>query len=101
MPAITPAEAKARTGELIPEEVLELINSFLIGYSGAPIAIKRKELVEKISEALGITEEEVFERRYLEFPEVYRAQGWSVVFEAPDRGENYDSYWRFSAASRA
>lgn len=99
MPAITPAEARARTGELIPEEVLEIINSFLIGYSRAPITITRKELIGKISEALAIGEDEIFERRYLEFAEVYRAQGWSVVFEAPDRGERYDSYWRFSAAS--
>lgn len=101
MPAITPAEAKARTGELIPEEVLEIVNGFLIGYSRAPIHIRRKELVAKISEALGIAEEEISKRRYLEFAEVYRAQGWSVVFEAPDRGESYDSYWRFSAASQA
>ena len=99
MPAISPAEARARTGELIPEEVLEIINGFLIGYSRSPITIHREELVGKISTALDIDRNEISKRRYLEFAEVYRAQGWSVVFEAPDRGESGYSYWRFSAAS--
>jgi hypothetical protein len=84
------------TGAQIPDEVFDIINDMLVKAGSSRIVIKQNELVEAITEMLGVSRQTVFSNSWLNFEPAYRAQGWLVKYDKPAYNENYDPFWIFT-----
>lgn len=97
MPAYSPKDALVRHGETIPEELLAVVNKFLAErIHKGQITITRKELADAL-QFTQINESEALERGWLDFEELYRAQGWKVTYDKPGFNETYVGFWLFEA----
>jgi hypothetical protein len=96
---VTPQELNESIGESFPNAVITSFNDLLKEkYRGNnSITIKVNEVVNRIlSLDDSLTRNILFEKKYLDVETLYRKFGWSVTFNAPDRDENFDSYYVFS-----
>ena len=96
---ITPQELNESIGETFPVAVIASFNKLLKEkYRGNnAIIIKVNEAVNRIlSLDDSLTRNIIFEKKYLDIESLYCKFGWSVTFNAPDRDENFDSYYVFT-----
>ena len=80
--------------KVIPDFVIEAVNE-LINEKHRPndsFLIRRAEIKERV--AAKTTRD--FESSWLDFEELYRAQGWDVYYDAPAYCESYEAFFRFS-----
>ena len=52
---------------------------------------EEREDKEKISEARVL----IFSNHWLDVEDIYRKQGWKVVYDSPGYDESYDAYYEF------
>ena len=87
-------EAKQAT---IPPIVLEVVNEHLARlWNGSSARILLKGLVEALEPHF--SREELFKNHYLDFEDIYREAGWTVVYDKPGYDETYDSFYLFKKA---
>ncbi len=99
---ITPKEAKDLHSEtVVPDFVIAIVNQLLVEkYESGDIQILQRDIVERIMDAEpGITSQQIFERRYLDFEAIYKKAGWSVTYDKPAYNESYDAYFLFKKKS--
>lgn len=114
MKAITPSQAKEaarlRKIQSIPSFVIEAINSLLIekvnqhGYA----KLYQDDIIAKILEAdaewtdptngsihIKVDRNMIFEKRWLDFEDLFNEVGWHVTYDQPGYNESYTSCWEF------
>lgn len=82
----------------LPDFVINAVNSLISNrYRGGSFSIKREEIVKKIIETCprALEREEIFEKQWLDFENLYRQAGWKVNYVTPERGESFDEYFNF------
>lgn len=98
MPAYSPNDAIARHGETIPEEILGIVNDFLVArVHRKSFIISQQEIVDKLS-LTSITEAEALDKGWFDFEDAYRRRGWRVTYDRPGFNESYGAFWRFQVA---
>jgi len=91
----SPDDVKANKVNVIPDEVIEAVNQLLTeNFSDGRATIKQKDIV---SRAKGMMRRATnFDNRWLDFEDVYRAQGWDVHYDKPGYCETYDAFFEFT-----
>lgn len=93
---ITPVEASRRfANEIIPDEIIAAVNELIVQNLVKDIAtITQHEIVE-LAVLKGLKREDIFENRWLDIEEVYRAAGWTVGYDKPGYNESYKASFTF------
>lgn len=82
--------------ETVPNEVIEVVNKLLVQNKNNAnyIKITMEEVVEELMK-IGFKRNEVFDKGFLNFENIYRKQGWTVIFDKPSYNETYKAYYTF------
>ena len=87
----------------VPDEVRTVVNKLLVErYDGHNARLFRYEVVRQALAMMTkggaiVSRSDFFERRWLEFEQLYKEQGWNVVYDKPDkRGDEYEPCWTFT-----
>jgi hypothetical protein len=95
---ITPGQARTKRTNSIPDEVLEAFNELIVENLRGRFSCFRQEAVEKrIMEKLKVSNQHIYESRWLDVEEIYRNAGWEVKYDAPGYNENYPATFDFTA----
>lgn len=97
--AISPDEIIQNLDKIIPPAIFEAVNQLLMEkYRGTgQVIIKQKDIIEKaISIDETLTSSIIFEKKYMDFEDMYRKSGWLVSYDKPAYDENYDAYFVFN-----
>jgi hypothetical protein len=96
---LKPTEIAPNLEYIVPEVVVKAVNELLQEkYTGGKnsFTIKQDEVVERILNLdPTIEREEIFEKKMLNFEDLYRKNGWSVKFDKPGWDENYKAFFEF------
>ena len=98
---ITPAELPAHRLTQIPESVIACWND-IIAEKWNPTSkqsyVLQDDIVALIVERHPDADRStVFDKHWLDIEDLYRAQGWKVVYDKPHYTENYRANFTFSA----
>lgn len=96
---ITPDEIVNNLENIIPSSIILAVNQLLIEkYRGnGEVSIKQEDIIERaISIDESLTSNIIFEKKYMDFEDLYRKSGWSVSYDKPGYNENYDAYFIFN-----
>lgn len=97
--AIKPSDIPQAKARAIPDAVIEVVNDILARkFTNGRATIKQCEIINELVANHGMTRNHIFENGYLNFEEIYRAQGWKVRYDKPAYCENYDAYFEFKEA---
>lgn len=93
---------KAKT-KYIPSPVIECVNELIAKHwNGMSSTFKQTDLVDMIINAMYVSDEynwakaQIFEQKYLDFEDIYRDKGWTVVYDKPGYNETYEPTFKFS-----
>jgi hypothetical protein len=101
---ITPDAAYEEKLKRIPPEMIEAVNQLIIEKidSYRSCSIKQKEIVTRYLDLKNVSGEdrkklhdEIFEKKYLDFEDIFTKNGWIVKYKSPYWDENYDEYFDF------
>ncbi len=93
---LSPAEARATHAKTIPDAVIRAVNNRLVNAGDAArVVIRQDELVEELENA-GLNRKQIFDQHWLDFEDLFRAQGWKVVYDKPGFNESYEATWTFT-----
>ena len=102
---ITPDDLKTIHIDRIEPEMCEAVNQLIKkNYKQGSAIVKRNDLLDLYMNIKGITEPaaisaektRIFENFLFDIEGLYRSVGWTVYWEAPDRGENFEEYFKFT-----
>lgn len=96
----TPDEVANQALDLIPDFVIEVVNNLLVNkYRAGRATIYQLDVVDQLRAThKGLTKEDIYTRRYLDFEPIFRKHGWSVVFNKPGWDEDFEPHWIFTKA---
>jgi hypothetical protein len=81
---------------VIPELVFEIMNALItVAWDGFQAVVRQDAFVERISQGLGISRTEVFDRNYLNVEDAYRKVGWNVAYDKPGFNEAGEALFVF------
>lgn len=79
-----------------PPEVMQAWNDIIAkNFSNGSSFIRQNEIAEAIAKKLDITRTEVFDNKYLDIEDIYRAHGWKVEYDKPGYNESYEASFTF------
>ena len=84
---------------IIPQSIILAVNELLTEkYRGTgEVSIKQKDIIKRVlSIDDTLTNNIIFEKKYMDFEDLYRKSGWSVSYYKPSYDENYDAYFIFN-----
>ena len=82
---------------LIPQEVIEVFNEMIAEkWDGHSALLFQDEVTPVVANKLGVSESFVYKKRWLDVEELFRAEGWVVVYDKPAYCEEYRPYFKFS-----
>jgi len=94
--AIRPEEVIQARKESMPDEVIQIFNELITQkFDGHRAIVHQGAVVKKLGE-LGYGSSEVFRMGWLDVEDIYRQQGWNVVYDKPGYNESYEAYFKFS-----
>jgi len=97
---VSPSDVKAlyESGKTIPDEVVVIFNQLIVKkFRGQLAKILVKDVVPLVLEAMpGVTEDQIFENKWLDVEPLFRTYGWKVEFDSPGYCESYDPFYVFS-----
>ena len=95
---ISPNEVK----HVIPDLIIEAVNKLIQEkWDGKRAVIKQCEILDRIVNTNQdspnyLTRGEIFEKHFLDFENLYRAEGWNVDYDKPAYCETYEPYFTFT-----
>lgn len=106
---IKPSEAKKVKVKNIPEFIIAAFNKFIadnLDTSGRS-SFKQKHLVTYIVENQIINDHQpvsasiIYQNKWLDVEDLFEDAGWSVTYDSPSWGDNYDAYFVFVDNSKS
>lgn len=83
-------------GVNLPDGVIEAVNELLIkNGSSKYITLRQCDVVHAISERMGVTKDTIYNNKWLDFEDFYRAAGWKVSYDKPAYNETYEPTFEF------
>lgn len=93
---ISPEELPKQKRLQIPDIILDVVNKLIVknwNASSREAIVYQKEILNEIGERLD--HDKIFDNHWLDIEDIYREQGWIVVYDAPAYCESYDEYFKF------
>lgn len=80
-----------------PDAVIEAVNQLLKEkFRGDEVTLYQKDVIARIIKLdPSIKREELFEKKYMDFEDIFRKAGWVVEYDKPGWDENYEPYFKF------
>lgn len=102
MKPITPDEVVAKKELDMPEQVIEAANELIAkNWNGTSSTFKQDSLIERIIQKMPGTERRtIFENHWIDIEDMYRAEGWSVVYDKPGYNESYAATFEFKKSTK-
>ena len=98
---ITPKEALKTKEKQMPPEVIQVFNDLIIeNIKEGCAVINQDEAASKISKALKLSKDLLFERGLLDVERYYEKAGWKVDYDKPGYNEDYPATFTFSIKGR-
>jgi hypothetical protein len=86
-------EAKLKT---IPDEVIQVFNDLIVRkWNGSSSCIKQDDIITEIQTKLACGLQEIFDNKWLDVEDAYRAEGWVVEYDKPAYNESYAATFEF------
>lgn len=97
--AISPTDIAVQKVENFPDFVLEEWNKIIaMKFTAGSARVGQEEIMAVLlPHTQNGNRQEVFDNHWLDVEEVYRAQGWSVVYDKPAYNESYEANFTFKA----
>lgn len=95
---ITPEQVREKKQSLIPPGVFTVVNRFIAenyDENSCSSTVLQRELVSAICNELGVTSDEIYNKRWLDIEGIYRKAGWKVRYDKPGYNEDYDPFFVF------
>ena len=95
--AISPADIAVQKVDNFPDFVLDEWNK-MIGkkFTAGRAHVSQNEIIEALlPHTQHGNRQEIFDNHWLDVEEVYRAQGWTVVYDKPAYNETYEASFIF------
>jgi hypothetical protein len=94
---ITPQEVQLKRKKVFPKEIIDVFNSFIIlNWNGQKSVVKQSSIINYIKAKMDITDEEIFDKHYLDIEEIYKEVGWVVEYNKPTWDETFEAYFVFT-----
>lgn len=94
---ISPKEVTHTIPDFIIEAVNDLINE---KWDGKEAVIYQDEILERVSsdehDSDKPSRQTIFDNNWLDFEDLYRKQGWKVIYDKPAYYENYKAFFKFT-----
>lgn len=96
---ISPIDIGAAKKAAFPDEVMQTWNDRIaLNFSNGYSVVEQKEIVKDLCDRLSVSRFAVFENKWLDVEDIYRAQGWKVEYDKPAYYETYDPCFTFTPA---
>jgi hypothetical protein len=95
---IKPKDILDNLEDVIHPAVVQAVNELLKEqFRGGSCTIKQKDIESRAKKISGVTSTEIYDKKWMDFEPIFRKAGWKVSYNSPDRDEDFDSYFSFSA----
>lgn len=83
--------------ELFPDEIVDAFNECIKNnLRQRKSTFKQKEVLDLILQKLpNLTKNDIFKSGWLDVEDLYRNNGWKVVYESPTYNEDFEPYFTF------
>ena len=96
--AIAPIDVPETKKAAFPDGVMEAWNDRIaLNYSGGRAFINQNDIVEDICAKMDVDRQTVFANKWLDVEDIYRNQGWDVVYDKPPYYDSSDPTFTFTA----
>lgn len=93
---IRPDEVTATKKQYIPDGIIEAFNEAIAkNYSNGYATVYQDDVMTIAIEKTGYSRSRIFENNWLDVEDIYRAEGWNVLYDKPAYNENYRAYFEF------
>lgn len=93
---ISPDELVRKKKEEFPSVVIEVINELIAKkWDGHEARIYQNTIVNGIIGRSSYSKDEIYKNHLLDFEDLYREEGWDVVYDKPGYCESYEPYFVF------
>ncbi len=102
---ITPAEARQKQVDQIPDFVFEAFNELIARGIGSSNSVRFKQddvvnlVLTKAPE--GTTYQTLLDNKWLDVERAYRKAGWKVTYDGPGYNESYSATFTFAVNSKS
>jgi len=94
---IKPSEVAGAKTDSIPDAVFDVFNELIVREMGSYCAtVDQNEVVRLIATRIGCTQRAVYDNRWLDVEDSYRAAGWKVEYDRPGYNETYKPTFTFT-----
>lgn len=91
-------EAKLKT---IPDQVIQAFNEMIARkWNGSSSTIKQDDVITEIQKNFACGRHEIFDNKWLDVEDIYRAEGWIVEYDKPAYNESYPATFEFLNSKR-
>lgn len=89
---IKPEEITEAKTDSIPGEVFEVFNALITeNWNGFEAVVVQKEAVARISAAMNVSSQTIYNAGWVDVEESYRKAGWKVEYDKAGYNETYSS----------
>ena len=93
----SPEEAKNNKINTTPDVVIQTFNELITkNLLGGTSVVKQEDVLVVLENVHEMNRREIFDNNWLSVEDIYRAQGWKVVYDKPGFNENYPATFTFS-----
>ena len=93
----SPEEAKNNKINTTPDVVIQTFNELITkNLLGGTSVVKQEDVLVILENVHEMHRREIFDNNWLSVEDIYRAQGWKVVYDKPGFNENYPATFTFS-----
>lgn len=94
---LSPTEVESTKSNTIPDVVITAVNNLLVNKYGEGFAVlSQRDIVNEILRLdENLTRREIFDNNMLDFENVFRRSGWSIVYDKPGYNESYEPFFTF------
>ena len=93
---IKPSEVTNSKAQTIPDIVFTVFNELIAKYwNGRSSRFGQDEVLSEITNRSKFTSRDIFDNNYLDVEDIYREQGWKVVYDKPAYCESYPATFTF------
>ena len=94
---LKPSEISKIKQTNIPDEVIEVFNELITAnWKGTHAVILQTDAAKLVAKRLKITQQQVFDKCFLDIEDIYRKEGWAVKYDKPAYNEDYEATFEFS-----
>jgi hypothetical protein len=93
---VSPNEVVQYKKTLFPDAVIKCWNSLIAKHwDGYSSKINQKEVTELLMEVTHSTRDEIHSNKWLDIEDIYRDEGWNVLYDRPGYNETYMPTFEF------